>query len=98
MYVHTIPYHVDRFFLADPEIIYNVYKVFIIIIIPQASVGSESIAREIGYWLRGHEGERNNCFSQIQLVGQKYQDKTTSASKCNSAASVLVFKPIAFLF
>ena len=49
MYVHTIPYHVDRFFLADPEIIYNVYKVFIIIIIPQASVGSESIAREIGY-------------------------------------------------
>ena len=24
-----------------------------------------------GYWLRGHEGERNNCFSKIQLVGQK---------------------------
>ena len=35
----------------------------------------ESIAHEaegrIGYWLRGHEGERNNCFSKIQLVGQK---------------------------
>ena len=33
---------------------------------------SESIAHEaegqIGYWLRGHEGERNNCFSKIQLI------------------------------
>ena len=29
----------------------------------------------------GHEGERTNCFSKIQLVGQKYQDKTTLASK-----------------
>ena len=44
-------------------------------------MGYESIAHEaggqIGYWLRGHESERNNCFSQIQLVGQKYIDKTT---------------------
>ena len=23
------------------------------------------------YWPRGYEGERNNCFSKIQLVGQK---------------------------
>ena len=22
------------------------------------------------YWLRAHEGEKNNCFSKIQLVGQ----------------------------
>ena len=48
-------------------------------------MGSESIAHEaegrIGYWLRGHEGERNNCFSKIQLVGQKFRDKTTFASK-----------------
>ena len=48
-------------------------------------MGSESIAREaegrMGYWLRGHEGERNNCFSKIQLVGQKYRDKTTLGSK-----------------
>ena len=48
-------------------------------------MGSESIAHEaegrMGYWLRGHEGERNNCFSKIQLVGQKYWDKTTLASK-----------------
>ena len=33
---------------------------------------SESIAHEaegrMGYWLRGHKGERNNCFSKIQLV------------------------------
>ena len=48
-------------------------------------MGSESIAHEaegrIGYWLRGHEGERNNCFSKIQLVGQKFRDKTTFAIK-----------------
>ena len=41
-------------------------------IIPRAPMGSESIA---------HEGERKNCFSKIHLVGQKYRDKTTSASK-----------------
>ena len=48
-------------------------------------MGSESIAHEaegrMGYWLIGHEGERNNCFSKIQPVGQKYGDKTTLASK-----------------
>ena len=47
-------------------------------------MGSESIAHEaegrMGYGLRGHEGERHNCFSKIQLVGQKYRDKTTLAS------------------
>ena len=41
-------------------------------------MGSESIAHKaegwMGYWLRGHEGERNNCFSKIQVVGQKYQE------------------------
>ena len=54
------------------------------IIIPQAWMASESIAHgaedRMGYWLRGHEGERNSCFSKIQLVGQKYWDKTTLAS------------------
>ena len=48
-------------------------------------MGSESIAHEaegrMGYSLIGHEGERNNCFSKIQPVGQKYRDKTTLASK-----------------
>ena len=41
-------------------------------IISRARMGYESIA---------HEGERNNCFSKILLVGQKYRDKTTLASK-----------------
>ena len=36
-------------------------------------MGSESIAE-------GHEGERNNCFSKIQLAGKKYRDKTNLAS------------------
>ena len=44
-------------------------------IIPRAQMGYESIAHEaegrMGFWLRAHEGERNNCFSTIQLVGQK---------------------------
>ena len=43
-------------------------------------MGSEYIAHEaegrIGYWLRGHF----YCFSKIQLVGQKYRDKTTLVS------------------
>ena len=38
-------------------------------------MGYESIAHEaegrMGYRLRGHEGERNNCFSKIQRVGEK---------------------------
>ena len=54
-------------------------------IIPRARMGSQSIAHEavgrMGYWLRGNEGERNNCFREIQLVGQKrYRDKTSFAS------------------
>ena len=39
-------------------------------IIPRARMGSEAEGR-MGYWPRGYEGERNNCFSKIQLVGQK---------------------------
>ena len=39
------------------------------------SLGSESIAHEaegwMGYLLRSHEGERNNCCSKIQVVAQK---------------------------
>ena len=42
------------------------FRVESLTIIPQARMGSESIAHE---------------FSKIQLVGQKYQDKTTLASK-----------------
>ena len=31
----------------------------------------------MGYWLRGHEGDRNKSFSKIQLADQKYLEKTT---------------------
>ena len=45
-------------------------------------MGSKSIAHEaegrMGYSLRGHEGGKNNCFSKIQLVGQKYRDNNLS--------------------
>ena len=41
---------------------------------------------------RGHEGERNNCFSKIQLVGQKYRDKTTLASKTRFSRHCLGFQ------
>ena len=47
-------------------------------------MGSESIAmRQKAKWSINPEairGERNNCFSKIQLVGQKYREKTTLAS------------------
>ena len=45
-------------------------------IIPRAQMGSQSIAHEAevhkGYWLRGYESY--NCFSKIQLVGQKCRE------------------------
>ena len=43
-------------------------------------MSSESIAHEAegrmkaGMKAEGHEGERNNCFSKIQLIGQKYRE------------------------
>ena len=47
-------------------------------------MGSESIAHEaecrMGYWLSGHECERNNCFSKIQIVGKKYPEYKNLAS------------------
>ena len=59
--------------------------VYLTIIIPRAQMDSESIAHKakgrLGYWLRGHEGEGNNCFRKIQLVDKKYRDKTTLASE-----------------
>ena len=41
---------------------------------------------------RGHEGERNNCFYRIQLVGQKYRDKTTLASKIRFSSNCFGFQ------
>ena len=46
----------------------------------------------IGYWLRGYEGERNNCFSKIRLVGQKYRDQTTLANKTRFSRHCFVFQ------
>ena len=48
-------------------------------------MGSESIAHEaegrMGYWLLGHEGERNNWFQQNPTSwSKKYRDKTSVAS------------------
>ena len=63
-------------------------------------MGSESITHDaegrISYWLGGHEGDRNNCFSKIQLIGEKYRDKQLWLAKRDSAAIVFVFKAGAF--
>ena len=43
-------------------------------------------------------GERNNCFSKIQLVGQKYRDKTTLASKTRFSRHCFGFPSLAFRY
>ena len=59
-------------------------------------MGSESIRP---HWLltQGHEGESNNCFSKIQLVGHKYRDKTTLASKTCFSSHCFGFQSRHFL-
>ena len=47
------------------------------------------------HWLRGHEGQRNNCFSKIQLVGQEYRDKTTLGSKTRFSRHCFGFTDLA---
>ena len=59
-------------------------------------MGCESTAHEAegqtGYWLRDHEGERNNyCFSKIQLVNQKI-------SRQNNFGQQNVIQPPLFWF
>ena len=65
-------------------------------------MGSESIAHEaegwMCYWLRDREGERNNGFSKIQLVDQKYRDKQVWHAKRDLPSIVLVFKACAFRY
>ena len=65
-------------------------------------MGSESVDHKaegrMGYWLRGHEGERKNCFSKIQLVGQNIETKQLKLAKRDSAAIVLVFKTVVFRY
>ena len=46
----------------------------------------------MGYRLRGHESEKNNCFSKIQLVGKKYRDKTALTSKTRFSRHCLGFQ------
>ena len=65
--------------LSDPKILIQVLQsnmeiiyMLQVIMRPKAEWAIES---------RGHEGERNNCFIEIQLVGQKYPDKTIQATK-----------------
>jgi len=64
-------------------------------------MGSESIAHKakgrMGYWLRGQEGERNNCFSKIQLVDKKYRDKQLKASKTRFSRHCFGFQSRRFL-
>ena len=48
---------------TKPEVAYSPY----LEILPRSRMAE---GRTI-YWLRGHEGERNNCFSKTQLVGKK---------------------------
>ena len=75
--------HSRRPSINSPQVYYSTFSIFYLTIIPRARMGSESIAHEaegqMGYWLRGYEGERNICFSKIQPVSQKYRDKTTLA-------------------
>ena len=43
-------------------------------------MGSESIPMRLkAKWAIDSEAMRNNCFSKIQLAGQKHEDKTTLA-------------------
>ena len=50
----------------------------------------------MGYWLRGNEGEGNNCFSQIQQVGQK-NIETKQQNKLKLAESFFTAKTFSLL-
>ena len=46
----------------------------------------------MGYWLRGHEGEWNNCFSKIRLVGQNIETKQLKQAKRDSVTIFFGFQ------
>ena len=52
----------------------------------------------MGYWLRGNEGERNNCFSTdpTTCMVKNIETKQLKLAKRDSAAIVLVSKPAFF--
>ena len=56
-------------------------------------MGSEQIAHDSD----SDSGSRNNCFSKIQLVGQKYRDKTTFAIKTGFSRHCFSFQSRCFL-
>ena len=62
-------------------------------------MGSESIAHDsegqMGFWLRGHNGERNNKSNQLV---KNIKTKQLKQAKSDSAAVVLVFKAGAFRY
>ena len=71
--------------MVYPVVVVDVEGVYLTII-PRA---------RMGYWFRAHEGERNNCFSKIQLVAQQnIETKNLSLVK----AIILVFKAGAFRY
>ena len=47
-------------------------------------MGSESVAHEaeglMGYWLRGHEGERNNCLVKSNYLVKYNENQKVLAS------------------
>ena len=47
-------------------------------------MGSESVAHEaeglMGYWLRGHEGERNNCLVKSNYLVRNNENQKVLAS------------------
>ena len=59
----------------DFKIKYNMYRYWNAVSVSYAKYFTIIPRARMGYWLRGHEGERNNyCFSKIQLVGQKCRE------------------------
>ena len=68
-------------------------------------MGSESIAHEAKgrmgywvYWLRGHEGERNNCLVKSNYLVKNIETEQLKLAKRDSAAIVLVFKEGTFRY
>ena len=63
---------------------------YFLTIIPRARMGSESKAHEANH--------KYNCFSKIQLVGEKYRDKAILASKSYTKSHRFNFKAGAFRY
>ena len=69
MQLKKSPHSQRRSFYPAPRELFNNYSSS-----PNGLWVNSPWGRNLGYWLRGHEGERNNCFSKLQLVGQKYRE------------------------